>query len=201
MECLVSIAEHILTGTAVEDFLNDIASLRIEIFREFPYLYDGRREDELHYLKLYSVTPESFVIIINDGEKVAGAATGMPLCHETTELVEPFSGTSYPVDEIFYVGELLFYPEHRNRGMGMQLVRMVEEQIRSYSTYRYLTCATVVRPDDHPLRPTDYIPIDRFLAHTGFSLLPGITTSFTWLETDGVRRCHPMNFWIKEMPA
>ena len=197
----MSITEHILTGTAVEDFLNDIASLRIEIFREFPYLYDGRREDELHYLKLYSVTPESFVIIINDGEKVAGAATGMPLCHETTELVEPFSGTSYPVDEIFYVGELLFYPEHRNRGMGMQLVRMVEEQIRSYSTYRYLTCATVVRPDDHPMRPTDYIPIDRFLAHTGFSLLPGITTSFTWLETDGVRRCHPMNFWIKEMPA
>ncbi|NTV49196.1 MAG: GNAT family N-acetyltransferase [Geobacteraceae bacterium] len=195
----MAITEQILTGSAVDDCLNDIASLRIEIFREFPYLYDGRREDELHYLKLYSVTPDSFVIIVKEGEKVAGAATGMPLRHETTELVEPFNGTSYPVDEIFYVGELLFYPEHRNRGMGMQVVRMVEEHVRSYSTYRYLTCATVVRPDNHPLRPSDYIPIDRFLAHTGFNLLPGITMSFTWLETDGVRRSHPMNFWIKEL--
>lgn len=195
----MAITEQILTGSAVDDCLNDIASLRIDIFREFPYLYDGRRKDELHYLKLYSVTPDSFVIIVKEGEKVAGAATGMPLWHEATELVEPFSGTSYPVDEIFYVGELLFYPEHRNHGMGMQVVRMVEEQVRSYSTYRYLTCATVVRPDNHPLRPADYIPIDRFLAHTGFNLLPGITTSFTWLETDGVRRSHPMNFWIKEL--
>ena len=195
----MAITEQILTGSAVDDCLNDIASLRIEIFREFPYLYDGRCEEELNYLKLYSVTPDSFVIIVKEGEKVAGAATGMPLRHESTELVDPFSGTSYPVDEIFYVGELLFYPEHRNHGMGMQVVRMVEEQVRSYSTYRYLTCATVVRPDNHPLRPADYIPIDRFLAHTGFNLLTGITTSFTWLETDGVRRSHPMKFWIKEL--
>ena len=76
-----------------------------------------------------------------------------------------------------------------------------EEQIRSYSTYRYLTCATVVRTDDHLMRPADYIPIDRFLAHTGFNPLLGITTSFTWLETDGVKRSHPMNFWIKGLSA
>jgi len=51
------------------------------------------------------------------------------------------------------------------------------------------------------MRPADYIPIDRFLAHTGFNPLLGITTSFTWLETDGVKRSHPMDFWIKELPA
>lgn len=201
MVCFMAITEQILTGSAVEDCLNDIASLRIEIFREFPYLYDGRREDELHYLKLYSATHESFVIIVNDGEKVAGAATGMPLRHEATELVEPFNGTSYPVDEVYYVGELLFYPAYRNRGLGLRLVAQIVQQISFLGTYRYLTCATVVRPDDHPLRPADYIPIDRFLAHTGFNPLPEITTSFTWLETDGVRRSHPMNFWIKELQA
>lgn len=197
----MAISEQILTGSAVKDCLNDIASLRIENFREFPYLYDGLREDELNYLKLYADAPDAFVVIVTDAEKIVGAATGIPLCHENRELVEPFVGTAYSVDEIFYVGELLFYPEHRNRGMGMQVVRMVEEQVRSYTTYRYLTCATVVRPNDHPLRPSDYIPIDRFLAHTGFNLLPGISTNFTWLEMDGVKRSHPMNFWIKELPS
>lgn len=196
----MAITEQILTGSAVRDCLNEIASLRLEIFREFPYLYDGLRDDELNYLKLYADAPEAFVVIVSDAEKVVGAATGIPLRHENRELIDPFVGTAYPVDEIFYVGELLFYPEYRNRGMGMQLVQMLEEKVRSYSTYRYLTCATVVRPEDHPLRPADYIPIGRFLAHTGFNLLPGITMSFTWLETDGVRRSHPMNFWIKELP-
>ena len=41
--------------------------------------------------------------------------------------------------------------------------------------------------------------LDRFLNHTGFISLPGITTSFTWRETDGVNRDHSMHFWIKEL--
>jgi GNAT superfamily N-acetyltransferase len=201
VEGVMAITEQMLTGSAVKDCLNEIASLRIEIFREFPYLYDGLREDELDYLKLYADAPEAFIVIVSDAEKVVGAATGIPLCHENRELIDPFVGTAYPVDEIFYVGELLFYPAYRNRGLGLRLVAQILQQISFLGTYRYLTCATVVRPDDHPLRPADYISIDRFLAHTGFNPLPGITTSFTWLETDGVKRSHPMNFWIKELQA
>ncbi len=34
---------------------------------------------------------------------------------------------------------------------------------------------------------------------TGFTPLPGVTTSFTWHETDGVSNNHPMKFWIKEL--
>ena len=141
------------------------------------------------------------MIIVKDRAAVIGAATGMPLRHETAELIEPFNGTSYPVAEVYYVGELLCYPEYRNRGLGMSLVRRVEEQVRALGTYRYLTCATVARPDDHPQQPASHIPIDRFLARNGFRPLPGIATEFTWLETDGVRRSHPMNFWIRELPA
>jgi len=132
---------------------------------------------------------------------VVGAATGMPLRHETKELVEPFSGTFCSVDEVYYVGELLFYPEYRNRGLGMSIVRMIEENIRSLNAYRYLTCVTVARSDDHPLRPSGYVPIDRFLTRNDFRPLPEVVAEFTWLETDGVRRDHPMNFWIKELSA
>jgi len=197
----MAITEHLLTGADAAASLDDLATLRIEIFREFPYLYDGRHEDELNYLKLYAETPDAFVIIVKEGDQVIGAATGMPLCNETAELVEPFNGTPYPVDEVYYVGELLFYPEYRNHGLGMRVVRMIEEHIRSLGVYRYLACVTVARPDDHPRRPADYIPIDRFLARNDFRSLTGVVTEFTWLETDGVRRSHPMNYWVKELPA
>ena len=191
--------ENLLTGFAVEGCLDDLASLRINIFREYPYLYDGLREDELKYLRLYMVTPDAFVISVNDSGNMVGAATGMPLRYEHDGLITPFKGTSYSVDELFYVGELLFDPEYRDCGLGIRLLEHLVAHVRSLGNYRYLTCATVVRPDYHVRCPESYIKINRFLARTGFILLPGVTTSFAWKETDGTNCEHPMQFWIKEL--
>jgi hypothetical protein len=52
-EGAMMITEQLLTGSAVGESLDDIASLRITIFREFPYLYNGQREEESRYLQVY----------------------------------------------------------------------------------------------------------------------------------------------------
>jgi GNAT superfamily N-acetyltransferase len=114
-------------------------------------------------------------------------------------MLDAFAGTTFTLNEIYYVGELLFRPAYRNCGLGQKLLARLELYIHSLGSYRELTCATVVRPEDHSLCPRDYIPITRFLARTGFARLSGVTTSFMWLETDGVRRDNPMQFWIKNL--
>ncbi len=134
-----------------------------------------------------------------DGITVVGAVTGMPLIHEDARTVQAFAGTTFPLNGLYYVGELLFRPEYRNSGLGRNLLSKLESHISSLGNYCKLTCATIERPDDHPLRPHDYIPITRFLARTGFVRLSGVTTSFVWLETDGAKRDHPMLFWIKDL--
>jgi GNAT superfamily N-acetyltransferase len=189
----------LLQGEQASEVIPDIARLRLSIFREYPYLYDGKSEDEYRYLRLYAETPDAFVITVSDSELIIGAATGIPLHCEHRELIDPFASSPYPVDKIYYVGELLFMPEYRNQGLGLSLIAMITDQVRSLGNYSYLTCATLLRPDEHPLRPEGYAPIDRFLARTGFSLLPGVTTSFSWKETDGVVRDHQMQFWLKEL--
>jgi len=194
-----AITGQLLTGAAIADGLDDMATLRLDIFTEYPYLYQGRKEDELTYLGTYAEAPDACVILAYDGSAIIGAATGMPLIHEDAQLLDAFAGTAFPLEEIYYVGELLFRPAYRNCGMGQKLLARLESHIRSLGRYRTLTCATVERPADHPLRPRDYIPITRFLARTGFVRLPGVTTHFTWLETDGVKRDHPMQFWSKEL--
>jgi GNAT superfamily N-acetyltransferase len=196
---VVSIQISCLQGVRAAQVISDLADLRLSIFEEYPYLYCGRREDELRYLEHYATAVDALVLSVTDSGSVVGAATGIPLGLESKELTDPFAGSAYPVEEIYYVGELLFYPAYRSRGLGVRLLAKVEEQVRAMSKYRYLMCATVVRPEDHPARPAGYLPIERFLARTGFHLLPGILTSFTWCETDGVRREHPMKFWIKEL--
>lgn len=193
------ITEQLLTGAAITGAVDDLATLRLEIFPEYPYLYQGRREDELAYLNSYAEAPDACVILACDGLTVIGAATGMPLVHEDAQMRDAFAGTAFPLNEVYYVGELLFYPAYRNGGLGSKLLAQLENRIRSLGRYRHLTCATVERPDDHPLRPHDYIPITRFLARTGFVRLRGVTTHFTWRETDGVKRDHPMQFWSKEL--
>ena len=195
----MEITERLLTGAAIADALDDLAALRLDIFPEYPYLYQGSREDELAYLATYAEAPDACVILTDDGLTVIGAATGMPLIHEDAHMLDAFAGTTFPLNEIYYVGELLFRPAYRNCGLGQKLLDRLESHIRSLGRYRRLTCATVERPEDHPLRPSDYIPIARFLARTGFVRLPGVTTHFIWRETDGVKRDHPMQFWSKEL--
>lgn len=199
MNGIKEITEQLLTGAAIADAVNELATLRLDIFPEYPYLYQGRREDELTYLATYAEAPDACVILARDGLTVVGAATGMPLIHEDAQMIDALNGTPFPLDEVYYVGELLFYPAYRNGGLGRRLLNRLESHIRSLGRYRTLTCATVERPDDHPLRPHDYLPITRFLARTGFLRLSGVTTSFAWRETDGVKRDHPMQFWSKEL--
>ncbi len=189
--------EQVLTGAAIADGRDDVATLRLEIFREYPYLYQGRREDELEYLGTYAAAPDACVILAYDGDAVIGAVAGMPLIHENLQMIDAFAGTTFPLDEVYYVGELLFRPAYRNCGLGRKLLDRLESHICSLDRYRTLTCATVERPDDHPLRPRDYIAITKFLARTDFAQLTGVKTSFTWREIDGVKRDHLMQFWFK----
>lgn len=194
-----AITERLLTGPTIAGGIDDMATLRLDIFLEYPYLYQGRREDELQYLNTYAEAPDACVILAYDGLAAVGAATGMPLVHEDAKMLEAFAGAPFPLDGIYYVGELLFRPAYRNGGLGRALLVRLENHLRSLGSYRTLTCATVERPDDHPLRPHDHIPITRFLARTGFVRLPGVATHFVWRETDGVERDHPMQFWIKDL--
>jgi len=199
MNGIKEITEQLLTGAAIAEALDDLATLRLDIFPEYPYLYQGRWEDELTYLGTYAEAPDACVIIAYDGLTVIGAATGMPLVHEDAQMLDAFAGTTFPLNEVYYVGELLFRPAYRNYGLGRKLLERLESQIRSLGSYYTLACATIERPADHPLRPRDYTPITRFLAVTGFVRLPGVTTHFMWRETDGVARDHPMQFWSKEL--
>ena len=193
-----NITERLLIGQAVADHLDTLASLRLDIFEEYPYLYRGRREDELAYLAGYADKPGACVILAENHGAVVGAATGMPLAQEDAALRDPFAASPYPLDAIYYVGELLFRPAYRSRGLGQRLLARMESHIRDLGGFRQIVCATVERPADHPLRPADFIPIDRFLSRTGFARLDGIVTHFAWLEVDGVKRDHTMQFWVKD---
>ncbi|HZP92062.1 MAG TPA: hypothetical protein VFB20_04175, partial [Burkholderiales bacterium] len=58
------------SGKGLERYVDDLARLRIEVFREFPYLYDGSLDYERKYLKTYIGVPDSVIVLAFDGDRV-----------------------------------------------------------------------------------------------------------------------------------
>ena len=73
----MSVVVRVLTGDALADALPDVARLRIDVFRDWPYLYDGDADYERDYLRAYQ-SPGAVVVAAMDGDRIVGAATGAP---------------------------------------------------------------------------------------------------------------------------
>lgn len=187
------------SGPAVLPYLPEIARLRITIFKEFPYLYKGSEDIETKYLQAYAEAPDACVFVVRDGETIIGAVTGVPLSREPAAFTAPFAAGPYPLDTIYYLGELLFLPDYRGQGLGSWLLKELADHARSLGRYHHLAGATIVRPEDHPLRPSDYHPIDGLLIRAGLIKHPELHVTLPWPDLDGTITDNVMEFWMKEL--
>lgn len=114
-----------LSGQAINPYLDHLARLRIEIFREWPYLYEGSLEYEQKYLQAFSRSPEAVVVLVSAGDEVVGASTGLPLAQAEAAFQQPFIQRGDDVDKIFYLAESVLRQPYRGLGLG---VRFFEER-------------------------------------------------------------------------
>lgn len=189
-----------LTGDRLEKALPDLARLRIEIFRAFPYLYEGSQAYEQDYLRTYGAEPEAVVIgCIIDG-RVVGAATALPLRGEPESVRRPLAEAGYDVERIFYFGESVLEPAYRGRGIGVRFFEEREAAARQSGAYTHALFCAVIRPDDHPARPEGYEPLDRFWTKRGFSRIEGLSCRFSWTDVgEQEQTAKPMAYWIKAL--
>ena len=191
-----------LTGSDPElrAFLPDLARLRIEVFRDFPYLYDGTVEYEEKYLETYTDCPESIVVLVLDGGKAVGATTGLPMDAETEEFRKPFLEAGHDPARIFYCAESVLLPAYRGRGVYPKFFAEREGHARALGRFDLCTFCCVQRPEDHPLRPTDYVPLDRIWSKFGYVKHPELTTTYDWKDVDTAEEtAKPMVFWLKSL--
>ena len=79
-----------LRGAEVAPYLEELGRLRITVFREFPYLYDGDLEYEREYLRVYLDSSRSLVVLLEAEGRIVGATTCLPLADEGPEFQAPF---------------------------------------------------------------------------------------------------------------
>jgi GNAT superfamily N-acetyltransferase len=198
---MTAISVVALTGDDLAAALDDLAQLRIRVFRAFPYLYDGTAEYEASYLAVFAAGKDGIIVAAREDEtgKIVGCATGSALVAHHEAFAEPFKAQGYMLDEIFYCGESVLLPEYRGRGLGHAFFDQREARARERG-YRYVTFSSVIRPAEHPLRPAGYKPLDAFWRKRGYEKAEGIIASFDWKDIDQPEEtAHPMQLWIREL--
>ncbi len=189
---------HELQGPQIEPWLDALGGLRIRVFRDYPYLYDGTLEYERDYLRTYQKAAGGLVVIVTDNQGSAvGATTCVPLAEEGPEFQSPFLKQGHEVSRILYFGESILLPEWRGRGLGKEFFDRREAHARRLGLTTTAFCA-VDRPDDHPLRPAGYRPLDGFWLSRGYVKQPALQASFTWKEIgEATESPKTLTFWMK----
>ena len=194
------IAIRTLSGHELAPYLADLARLRIAVFREYPYLYDGTAEYEEKYLQTYLDSPDSVVILALDGDRAIGASTGLPMTDETGEFQAPFIEHGYDPARVFYCAESVLLPEYRGKGIYKRFFTGREDHARKLGRFDWCAFCCVQRPGDHPRRPADYAPLDPVWRKFGYVQHPELFTAYQWKDLDEEEEFFkPMVFWLKSL--
>ncbi|MBU6267015.1 MAG: GNAT family N-acetyltransferase [Sphingomonadales bacterium] len=186
-----------LTGSEIAAALDAIAGLRIAVFADYPYLYDGSRDYEARYLAEYVEAPDAVLIAAFADGRMVGAATAAPMAHQKPEFRAPFEARGVDTGRLFYFGESVLLPEYRGKGIGHAFFD--QREAHALERGANATCfAAVVREDDHPARPADYMPLDRFWTGRGYAVIPGLLTELDWKEHgEAGESAKRMQYWLR----
>lgn len=189
-----------LTGAAITSVFDDLAQLRIAVFRDYPYLYAGNTDYEKGYLETYTRADRAFLFAVYDGAQMVGATTCIPLEHETPEVRKPFEDAGFDISTVFYFGESILLPAYRGLGIGHRFFDEREAHARTFSTFRLTCFCSVDRGDNHPLKPGNYRPNDIFWTKRGYTREAALQSAMEWPDIgETVSTPKRMIFWTKTL--
>jgi GNAT superfamily N-acetyltransferase len=187
-------------GNQISEVFEDLANLRITVFRAFPYLYEGTIEHEKDYLKVYFNSQNALLFAVYDGANMVGATTCIPLIDESAEVQKPFIDANMDIFKIFYFGESILLPQYRGVGLGNRFFDERENHARSVGSYEITCFCAVNRPINHRLKPLDYSPLDEFWKKRGYQKSNSLQSEFEWLDIgEKESTIKPMIYWTKNI--
>ncbi|KAF1695685.1 GNAT family N-acetyltransferase [Pseudoxanthomonas koreensis] len=185
-------------GRDIAPWLDDVARLRIAVFRAWPYLYEGDAGYERDYLSAYARSPDSVFVLALDGDQVVGASTGLPLADDQPAFSAPFRNAGLPVAQVFYFGESVLLPQYRGLGVGHAFFDRREAHARALGRFRWTAFCAVDRDGDDPRRPSGHRDNDAFWRGRGYTRQPGMAMQLDWNEAGRGEVGHALTFWLRD---
>ncbi|KTE26715.1 GNAT family acetyltransferase [Sphingopyxis sp. H071] len=186
-----------MTGAELAGVIPALARLRIAVFRDFPYLYDGDAAYEADYLAHFAAADGAVVVVARDGTDIVGAATAAPLAAQDPAWRDPLAAAGFDIGRTFYFGESVLLGKYRGKGIGHAFFDHREAQARACGASHAAFCS-VIRAEDHPMRPADHRPLDAFWRSRGYAPLAGVTATFDWKTVGSAEeQPHRLQYWTR----
>ena len=189
-----------ITGEKIQGLIPEIARLRMEVFKEYPFLYIGDPAYEEKYLAKFSKMENAIVVLSFDQDAIVGVSTGYPFTYEAPALQDVLRKSGRNPSDYFCFGESVLRKEYRGQGIGKKFFEERQAFVKNLKTYPYVCFYTSFRPKDDPKRPPDYRPLAPFWQSQGFSEHPELVGTVSYQEI-GEKEESPkkMVFWIKKV--
>lgn len=195
----MSLDIRVLTGAEILAAADDLARLRMTVFADWPYLYDGDLAYEAEYLREFVASPDAVMVVACDGQRIVGAATASSMAAQDAEFRAPFERHGLDIASLFYFGESVLLADYRGRGVGHAFFDHREDQARRLGA-RAACFAAVIRPADHPARPAGHVPLDAFWRKRGYTPVEGLIATMDWKDHGEARESvKPMQCWLRAL--
>jgi len=186
-------------GQDILPVVDELAGLRIAVFRDWPYLYEGDCDYERDYLAAYAASPRSVCVVARTvGGEVVGASTGIPLADDGEAFHEPFLARGMALDEVFYFGESVLLAPWRGRGIGHAFFDAREAHARACGSFRWTAFCSVRRDPADPRAPAQHRSNDAFWRGRGYAPVNGMSCTLSWKERgQAAATPHVLDFWMR----
>lgn len=191
---------RLLNQQEIQSYNYKLASLVIDVFRDYPHFYDGELEDEKQHLDQYFLSKNATIVVAEKNHELIGAIAGIPLGETFSNCQSFFKSHNIETRDMFYLGEIALKKEHRGQGLGSRMYALFEEVIKNKTAYKQIVLCKLVMKNKHPDGSNHYFCLDNFWSKRDYVEQPNWLVQFPWKEVTTQEEIdHPMIFWSKQL--
>ncbi len=182
-----TITFKILSSTDIKPFLMTLAQKRIDTFRQWPYLYDGKLKDAVEYISNFINSQRSHVILAFDDTKIIGALTGIPLADSIPEFRDTFYTNELNPSDYFYISEAMIQKPYRGKRLLFKMLKSLHKNAQNK-----VLCFSMIQRKDH------LKSYPKTLSTLGFTQNPNCKAILDWKEVgNNLETSHELIFWFQ----
>ena len=179
-----------ISGSDFGELIPEVARLRIEVFSEWPYLYNGSMEYEREYLQSLADTAKGCIVVAEDQGRIVGVSTGMPLAEAFEEIRVGYDDPK----GIFYYGESVVIKSYRGQGIGSKFFVEREQFVRNLGFFHTICFCSIERVGT---APQDIFDLEPMWKRRGFVKRADRFVNVRYDEIGKGEVDHKLVFWEK----